>query len=648
MDMSTAADPSPAVVAANRRAACAAESDVHDPRPGDHGPGDLGHRDEADADRGFVAARESGVVATADGTVVWDSDSYRFLREPCPPSVHPTLWRRAGLAARQGLFRVAEGIYQVRGLDLSNMTLVEGNRGVVVIDALMSVETAAAALALYREHRGDRPVTGLVYTHARVDHFGGGPGVVTEDEVLAGCCPVLAPTGFRTHALAVSGYAGTAAARRAAYGGGAVLPRGPLGSVGAGLGQTTSRGVVALLPPTVEIPATGHREVLDGVPLVFQIISGANGPAAMNIHLPAHRALYLAEGLDHPMTDLPSAGAHSDATKERARRLTETINRFASSSDVLLAAHLWPTWGADRVAETLALHRDLYGYLHDQTVRLLDLGYVGTEIAERLELPPALEHVGPARGGAGAIGHHIKAVHQHYLGWFDGNPAHLWEHPPVEAARRHVEFMGGAEEVLRKARESYEAGDYRWVAQVAGYVVFADPADEEARHLQASAFEQLAYGSAEATRRNIYLSGAYELRYGVFGTPTPASSPIAPLTMSVEQVLDSVALRVDGPKAWDQRMVTDWRITDTDRVHRVELGNGVLTHYERPVDGSLPDADATFTLSRAALVRVLLAGDDFGVVVGAGEIAIDGDPTKLASLVAVLDTPDPDFAIVTP
>jgi len=647
MDMSTAADPSQVVVAANRRAASVAASPFHD-RPHDERRHDDRDRDDAEADRGFIAARRPGVVTTADGTVVWDSDSYAFVRDPCPLSVHPLLWRQSGLTGRQGLFRVTDGIYQVRGLDLSNMTLVEGREGVVVIDALMSVETAVAALALYREHRGNRPVTGLVYTHSRLDHFGGGPGVVTEDEVLEGCCPVLAPIGFRTHATAASGYAGTAAARRAAYEYGAVLPRGPLGSVGAGLGQTTSLGTVGLVPPTVEIATTGHQEVVDGVPLVFQVVSGVNGPAAMNVHLPGHRALYLAESLDHPLSGLPPPGAHSDATTSRARRLTETINRFAPLSDVLLAAHHQPTWGTDRIAEVLALHRDLYGYLHDQTVRLLNLGYGGAEIAERLELPPALEHTGPARGGPGVLGHHVKAIHQHYLGWFDGNPAHLWEHPPVESARRHVEFMGGAEEVLRKARESYATGDYRWVATVVGYVVFADPADEEARHLQASAFEQLAYGSAEATRRNSCLSGAYELRYGVFGTPTPGDFPLAPLTLTVEQILDAVALRVDGPKAWDQHMITDWQITDTDRVHRVELRNGVLTHYEPLADHPLPDADATFTLSRAALVRVLLAGEDFGVVVGAGEIAIDGDPTKLASLVTVLDTPDPDFAIVTP
>ncbi|WP_414689688.1 alkyl/aryl-sulfatase [Nocardia sp.] len=636
--MSTAAEPGRPVVAANLRAAAITAS----------GGADVADRERADAERGFVAARVPGVVTTADGTVIWDSDSFAFLREPCPPSVHPGVWRHAGLGCRQGLFRVAEGIYQVRGLDLSNMTLVEGRAGVVVIDALLSAETAAAALGLYRQHRGDRPVTGLIYTRARVDHFGGSPGVVTEDEARAGRCPVLAPVGFDDHAVAGSGYVGTAAARRAAYAYGAVLPRGPLGAVGAGLGQTTSLGTVGLVAPTVEIADTGHRAVIDGVELVFQVVPGVTGPAALNIHLPAHRALYLAESLDRPLTESPLAGAQDTPPRERARRLTEALTLFAADTEVLLAAHHHPIWGDARIRETLARHRDLHAYLHDQIVRLLNLGYTGAEIAERLELPPALEHLGPARGGPAAVCHHVKTIQHHYLGWFDGNPAHLWEHSPVEAARKHVEFMGGAEELLRKARESYAAGDYRWVAQAAGYLVFADPDDERARHLQASAFEQLAYGAADAVHRNIYLSGAYELRYGIFGTPAAGGVPLAPQTMTVERILDVAALRVDGPKAWDQHLVTDWQITDTDRTHRVELRNGVLTHYVLPEERALPEADAVFTCSRTALVRVLLSGEDFGVVVGAGEIAIEGDPTKLASLVAVLDSPDPDFAIVTP
>ncbi len=633
MDMSTAADPSPAIVAANRRAAAALPfADT---------------TDAADADRGFVAALRPGVVTTADGTVVWDSDSYAFLREPCPPSVHPSLWRHCGLSVRQGLFEVTAGIYQVRGLDLANMTIVEGERGIVVIDALMSAETAAAALALYREHRGDRPVTGLIYTHAGVDHFGGALGVTTAAEVAAGRCPVLAPAGFLEQAAAMSTGAGVAAARRASYRYGAVLPRGPLGSVGAGLGQTTSLGTVTLLPPTVEIATTGRRATIDGVPFVFQV-AAAPSAAEMTVYLPRHRALGVGASAAHTLHD-PEAPCGAPAGDPRAwtKYLSETITLFGDRSEVLFASHHWPTWGRDRVVEHLALHRDLYGYLHDQTLRMMNLGHVGAEIAERLELPPALEHAWHARGYHGSVSHHVKAIYQRHLGWFDGNPAHLWEHPPVEAARRHVEFMGGPEEVLRKARASYEAGDYRWVAQVVDYVLFTDPHNEEARHLQASTFEQLAYGAENAAWRNIYLGGAYELRYGIFGTPSAWAPAGAPETMTVEQIFDAVALRVDGPKAWELRMLTEWQLTDTDEVHRVEVRNGVLTHCPRP-PGPLPEPDATFVLDRSALVRVLLGGADFGVAVAAGDIAIEGDPTKLAALVAVLDTPDPDFAIVTP
>ncbi|MBH0775371.1 alkyl/aryl-sulfatase [Nocardia bovistercoris] len=633
--MSTATDPSDLIVAAQRRAA--ADLPFAD------------DTDESDARRGFVAALEPGVVTTADGTVVWDNDSYDFLRARCPDSVHPGLWRQSGLVGAQGLFEVTEGIYQIRGLDLSNMTLVEGDSGVVVIDPLISVETAAAALALYRAHRGDRPVTGLVYTHSHVDHFGGALGVTTAEAVESGRCPVLAPAGFLEHAVTENVYAGTAMARRAAYMYGAVLPRGPLGQVGAGLGQTTSVGTVTLIPPTREITRTGQREHIDGVSLVFQITPGAEAPSEMNIHLPEHRALCAAENATHTMHNLLTLrGASVRDPRLWAKYLTEAINLFAHDCDVVLASHHWPTWGTERVVEYLSLQRDMYSYLHDQTLRLLNQGWVGAEIAEHLTLPPAIENAWHARGYYGSVSHNVKAVYQRYLGWFDGNPAHLWEHPPVESARRHVEFMGGADEVLRKARRSYTAGDYRWVAQVLDYVIFADPGNEEAKLLQASTFEQLGYGAENATWRNFYLSGAYELRYGRFGTPTTPDAPTVLTALTTEQIFDALALRIDGPKAWDHHSVTDWVIVDEDTVHRVELRNGVLVHHAR-VDGvKLPDPDAEFTLTRATLVRVLLGGDDFGVAAAAGDIAIEGDPLSLADLVNVLDAPDPDFAIVTP
>ncbi|WP_069161787.1 alkyl/aryl-sulfatase [Nocardia altamirensis] len=633
--MSTATEPSDFIAAEQQRAAAALPfADT---------------ADLADAERGFIAALEPGVVTAADGTVVWDNDSYDFLRESCPASVNPSLWRQAGLVIKQGLFEVTEGIYQIRGLDLSNMTLVEGKTGVVVIDPLISVETAAAGLALYRAHRGDRPVTGLVYTHSHVDHFGGALGVTTADDVAAGRCPVLAPAGFLEHAVAENVYAGTAMARRAGYMYGAVLPRGPLGAVGAGLGQTTSVGTVTLIPPTVDITATGQQETVDGIRIVFQITPGTEAPAEMNFYFPDHRALCMAENATHTLHNLLTLrGALVRDPHVWAKYLTEAVTLFARESNVVFASHHWPTWGTDRLVEFLALQRDLYGYLNDQTLRLLNQGYVGAEIAEMLTLPPAVEGVWHTRGYYGSVSHNVKAIYQRYMGWFDGNPAHLWEHPPVESAIRHVEFMGGVDEVLRKAQASYAAGDYRWVAQVVNYVIFADPNNDAAKALQASTFEQLGYGAENATWRNFYLSGAYELRYGSFGTPTKANAPTMLSALTVDQIFDAMALRVDGPKAWNQRVVADWHITDENRVHRLELRNGRLTHYRQPEGVRLPEADAVFTLTKATLTRVLLVGDDFGVAAAAGDIQIEGDVTKLAELVGVFDAPDPDFAIVTP
>ncbi|OHU53020.1 alkyl/aryl-sulfatase [Mycobacteroides chelonae] len=603
--------------------------------------------DQDDADRGFIAALEPGIVTDASGKTVWDNDSYGFLRDSCPASVHPSLWRQCGLNIRQGLYLVTEGIYQVRGLDISNMTLVEGERGVIVIDPLVSAETAAAALALYRSHRGDRPVTGLIYTHSHADHFGGALGVVSAEDVAAGHCPVLAPAGFLEHAVAENVYAGTAMTRRAVYMYGAVLPRGPLGQVGSGLGQTNSIGTVTLIPPTLDITHTGQEETIDGVRMVFQLTPGTEAPAEMNFHFPQRRALCMAENATHTLHNLLTLrGALVRDPHVWARYITEAINLYARASDVVFASHHWPTWGTELLVEYLALQRDLYAYLHDQTLRQLNQGLVGSEIAESLQLPPALADAWHARGYYGSVSHNVKAIYQRYMGWFDGNPAHLWEHPPVANAQRHVEFMGGAEEVLRKARIAFEEGDYRWVAQVVNYVIFADPANEAAKALQASCFRQLGYGSENATWRNFYLMGAYELSHGNVGTPITVGSPSVVAALTVDQVFDALSLRINGPKAWDEHFVSDWRFTDEDRVHRVELRNGVLVHYDRPADISEPDV--TFALTRPILIKVLLDGTDPAQLVASGEITVDGDVTGFARLVAVLDQPDPNFAIVTP
>ncbi|MGW6123391.1 alkyl/aryl-sulfatase [Nocardia sp. NPDC055165] len=605
------------------------------------------NQDFADAERGFVAALTPGVVKNAAGKVVWDIDAYSFLDGECPPTVNPSLWRQSQLCVKQGLYEVTDGIFQIRGFDLSNMTLVEGDAGVIVIDPLISEETAAAGLALYREHRGDRPVTGVIYSHSHIDHFGGVKGVTTEEEVAAGHCPIIAPVGFTEHAVEENVYAGTAMARRAAYMYGAALPRGPKGSVGAGLGPTNSLGTPTLISPTVYIDHTGQTVTVDGVSIEFQMTPGTEAPSEMNFYFPDRRALCMAENATHTLHNLLTLrGALVRDPHVWSSYLTQAINRYAARTDVVFASHHWPTWGTDRLTEFLSVQRDLYGYLHDQTLRALNKGSTGIEIAEDLPLPPAVVNSWSTHGYYGSVSHNVKAIYQRYMGWFDGNPATLWQHPPVANARRHVDFMGGADEAIAKARKSYDEGDFRWVAQVLNYVIFADPDNAEAKALQADTLEQLGFGAENGTWRNFFLMGAYELRNGNVGTPLATSSADISAALSVEQLFDAIALRVDGPRAWDARIVIDWRITDSGTVHRTELRNGLLVHFD--VEGEPPPAQTTFTLTEADLRAALLGGQDLGKMIGDGRVTAEGDPTKLAELVGYLDAPDPDFAIVTP
>ncbi|MET8743425.1 alkyl sulfatase dimerization domain-containing protein [Streptomyces sp. NPDC004728] len=603
-------------------------------------------RDFDDARRGFMGTAAETVIRDAGGRVVWDLGAYGFLTGDCPGTANPSLWRQSRLSAGHGLFEVAEGIYQIRGFDLSNMTVVEGERGVLVIDPLLSAETAAAALALYREHRGDRPVTGVLYTHSHVDHFGGVRGVVSDQDIERGV-PVLAPRGFVTHAVSENVYAGTAMARRAAYMYGAALPKGERGQIGAGLGQTTSTGSVGLIPPTLEVTRTGQSETVDGIRMVFQMTPGTEAPTELNIHFPGHAALCMAENATHNLHNLLTLrGAEVRDPREWARYLTEAVDLFGDSTDVAFASHHWPVWGRERAIEFLTEQRDVYAYLHDQTLRMLNRGHTPLEIAEAMQLPPALERAWHTHGYYGSVSHNTKAVYQRYMGWFDGNPAHLWEHPPVASAERYVEFMGGADEVLRRARESFAAGDFRWVVQVVDHVVFADPDNTEARDLQADALEQLGYGSENGTWRNFYLTGALELRHGPVGTPTTTAAPDLLRALTLDQLFDALAIRVDGPRSWDADICVRWTVKDQHPV-AMRLRNGVLTH----VTGTGPascEPDVEVTLDEDTLRALLLGETPLADLVEQGRAKADGDLAKVDELLGHLGEPDPDFAIVTP
>jgi linear primary-alkylsulfatase len=602
--------------------------------------------DFEEARRGLVAPFDPPVVEDEGGRTVWDLRSYEFLDGEPPDTANSSLWRQSQLTRIAGLFELAPGVYQLRGFDLSNMHVIEGEAGIVVVDPLISAETAATALALYRQHRGEHPVTGLVYTHSHVDHFGGARGVLTPEQAEARDLPILAPAGFLHHAVSENVFAGTAMGRRAGYMYGALLGRGPSGQLGSGLGQTTSLGTITLVPPTLDVAETGQEEVVDGVRMIFQLTPGTEAPAEMNFHLPERGALCIADNAARSMHNiLTPRGALVRDPRIWAHHLDEAIELFGSSSEVLFAGHHWPCWGEERIVDFLEKQRDLYSYLHDQTLRLLNKGHTGPEIAELIELPPSLAAEWHCREYYGSVSHNVKAIYQRYMGWFDGNPAHLWEHPPVEQARRYVEFMGGAEAVLEKARRSFEAGDHRWVAEVVNHVVFAEPENSVARELQADTLEQLGYGAENATWRNFFLMGARELREGIAGTPTAAAPPDVVANLSVAQLLDAMAIRLDGPRAWEHSLRIDWLVTEPDEQHALALRNGVLSH--RPGRHE-PEAEATLIVERKALDQLLLKTADIAALAESSRLRVEGDATKLGELLGLLDEPDPGFAIVTP
>ncbi|MDH6111784.1 alkyl sulfatase BDS1-like metallo-beta-lactamase superfamily hydrolase [Kitasatospora sp. MAP12-15] len=597
--------------------------------------------DFADADRGFIDRLDPAVITAADGRVVWDNDAYAFLAEECPATADPSLWRQGRLAARQGLYQVTEGIYQVRGLDLSNMTLVEGDRGVIVIDPLISAETAAAALALYRRNRGDRPVTGLIYTHSHGDHFGGARGVLPHGHEPV---PVIAPRGFLEHAVSENVYAGTAMTRRAVYMYGTALPKEPTGQIGCGLGMDTSTGTITLIAPTVDITRTGQLETVDGVRIVFQLTPGTEAPAEMNFHFPDRRALCLAENATHTLHNvLTLRGAVVRDARIWAHYLDEALTLFGADSEVAFASHHWPTWGQQRIADYLTGQRDVYAYLHDQTLRLLNTGLTGAEIAEELALPPELARTWAVRGYYGSLSHNVKAIYQRYMGWYDGNPAHLWEHPPVELAKRHTDALGGVDAAVAKGMEYAAAGDPRFAATLLNHAVFAQPDHQKARLALAEVYDSLGQGAENGTWRNCYLTAAMELRGDPATVDLELADPEMSMALTVGQLIDSLAIRVNGPRAWGSRLTIDWLVAEERRGWRLTLSNGALTQRSAALGKSLGPGPADLTL-KAGKAELL------GLLAGSGLEGIEhsGDPAALERLFALLDSPSPDFPIVTP
>ena len=606
--------------------------------------------DFADAMRGFVATVDEATVRNAKGNVAWSMSPYGFLQdEDAPPSVNPSLWRHARLNRVHGLFQVTDRIWQVRGFDLANITIIEGDTGLIIIDPLTFVEAAKASLELFFAHRPRRPVVAVIYSHSHTDHYGGALGVVSHEDAASGRVKVIAPAGFMEAAVSENVLAGVPMRRRAQFQFGNTLAPGVESHVDSGLGKGIGRGTTSLVPPTMTIDAPRETHVIDGVEIVFQLAPESEAPAEMHFFFPGLRALNLAENATHNMHNLcPLRGAQARDSLAWSKYLNEALDEFVPRADVVFAQHHWPVWGREKVERYVAEQRDMYRFLHDQTLRLMSHGMTPREIAETLFMPSGLSKRWHARGYYGAVGHNVKAIYQRYLGWYDGNPATLSPLPPQPAGAKYVEYMGGAEQLMARARADFERGEYRWVVEVTNQLVFAQPDHQEARALCADAMEQLGYQAESSTWRNAYLLGARELREGVRRMFTGGAGSLNANVVSVlpmEMFFDFLAIRVDGLRAQDLVGRFDWVLPDLGEAWKLTLVNGVLNHSR----GSHGDrADAVIRLDRAELTRLLGRGGNLKSALDEGLIAIDGDRARFEALLAVLEEFDPNFNIVEP
>lgn len=600
--------------------------------------------DEEFAARGFLAAWDQPQIRAADGRTVWDFTAYDFLRGEAPETVNPSLWRHAQLLTRAGLFRVTDRVYQVRGFDVANVTIIVGDTGLIVIDPLTSMETAQAALALARRHVGDRPVRAVIYTHSHIDHFGGVRGVVSQEEVASGRVEIIAPDSFMEHAVAENVIAGNAMGRRALYQFGAGLAPGPEGQMTSGIGVAISAGTFTLIPPTRTIASTGETLTVDGVRIEFQVTPGTEAPAEMNFFFPDLGVLHLAENANATMHNvLTPRGALVRDAKAWADYLTQSLRLYGDRAEIMVTSHAWPRFGNARVRDFVASHRDAYKYLHDQSVRLMNAGYTDREIAERVRLPEPLASRWFNRGYYGTMMHNSRAVYQRYMGWYDGNPANLNPLPPEEEAARFVRAMGGAERVLAEGQRAFDEGDYRWAARVLNHLIFADANHAEARALLARTHRQMAWQSESAIWRNMYLVAAAELERGVAPRSGGVQSADLVAATPTAYILDLLAVRLSPERLGARRYAFNLVFPERNERFAVTIANGVLVH-EAGV--TLPGAP-TVTAARPAFLQAMATGTMARAVLS-GNVRISGNRRSLEGMGEVFDTPDPDFAIVTP
>lgn len=603
-------------------------------------------QDFEDARRGMIAEAPNKAVTTDTGVQIWDAGAYDFIEGEAPDTVNPSLWRQAKLNNIRGLFKVDEGIYQLRGFDLANTSLIKSDNGWILVDPLTTLETTAAAMAFAEENLGEIKLTGVIFTHSHIDHFGGVLSLINAEQAAANNVPIIAPSGFMEESTSENIIAGPAMTRRGTYMFGNSLPRSATGHVDTGLGKQVIYGSTSILEPTLLIDKPVMNLSVDGVAFEFYNMPGSEAPAELTFYLPAKKAFCGAEILSHVMHNvLTLRGAKVRDALLWSEYIGQSIDRL-SDVEVFFNSHHWPTWGHDRIIAQMQQQQDMYRFTHDQTVRLANLGYTPREIAERLKLPESLAGNFHLRGYYGTLSHNSKAVYQHYFGWYEGNPAQLNPLPPEQSSARYVEFMGGAEAMLEKAAVSMQQGDYRWVAEVLNHLVFAQPDNSDAKTLLAQAHRQLGYQAESGPWRDIYLSAAQELE---FGTAEQYYDPVLNKAF-VQQVplaefMKALSVRLHAEKAEGERLAINVLFTDQQQNFVLTVRNSVMYYQQLP---AAPNADASIAVSKDLFVDLLLGQVGIQELLTTDELQVDGSVLKLLKFFSLLDGSNNNFNIVTP
>jgi len=598
------------------------------------------------AQRGFLGGSKDLRIQHADGRIIWNQPAYAFIKGDAPPSVNPSLWRQEKLNNINGLFKVTKGIYQLRGHDLANMTLIRGQSGWIIVDPLTAEETASAALELARKHLGSDPITAVIYTHSHIDHFGGVLGIISEKEVKKRGVRVIAPQGFMEEATSENIIAGIAMGRRSLFMYGKNLARSERGHIGSGLGKGPAYGTFGILEPNEIVNHSGQEKVIDGVRFIFQFAPGTEAPAELTFYLPDFKAFCGAEIVSRHMHNLYTLrGTKIRDALKWSSAIGEAMTLFGDA-EIYFGCHHWPIWGNRKIMDFLTKQRDLYKYIHDQTVRMFNNGLTPSEIAEQLELPESLRKPFFNRGYYGSLSHNVKAVYQAYLGWYDGNPANLNPLPPKESGTRYIDMMGGADAVIVKAQEYYKKGEYRWVAQLMNHLVFADPDNKKAKALLAKTYDQLGYQSESGPWRDVYLSAANELRHGApeKGLDMAVIKGVLEKT-PVSYFFDSMAVRLNGPKAEGKKLTVRISFTDLDESYDLRLENSVLHHQKASLQ---LQPDVTLKITHDLFVRMLVGQLGIKEMVFSDDLSVEGSKLDLVSFLRLMDKPSANFNIVTP